>query len=114
MATRTQVDALAARTARRMCAVYWDYNPDAVKTFIRTLVSETKLIGAPQARRTRNALLREMYNDIFGEDPLNKREFIKWIQSCLAPHPGGLGFLADPVDNVSLDDAFDAEDEIIT
>ena len=107
MATRTQVNTLAGRSARRMCLLY----PRARQVFIRVLVSEAKAIGTPTARRTAIGLLREMYTDIYGEDPVGKREFRKWVQGSLTPQPAGAN---EPVNDVSLDDGFDATAEDIT
>ena len=116
MATRTQVNTLAGRAARRLCSTYWHTNNlRSVTTLIRVMVSEAKIIGTPQARRTLMAFLREVYIDIFGEDPVSKREFIHWLRRSLQPaQPDNLHIKGDPIKNVSLDDSFDANAEDIT
>ncbi len=93
-----------------MCKAY----PEAATLYVRTLVSEAKRSGNPQVRRAMLAILRELYNDTFGRDPVGDRAFRKWVQAALQPFRGDQFRRADPVSDVSMDDAFDAEDEVIT
>ncbi len=115
MATRTQVNTLAGRAARRMCSLYWERDQRSVTTLIRVIVSESKIVGTPQARRTLMAFLREVYVDIFGADPVDKREFIHWLRLSLQPAvPDNQFVKGDPIKDITLDDAFNATAEDVT
>ncbi len=79
------------------------------------MVSEAKIVGTPQARRTLMAFLREIYVDIFGVDPVDKREFVHWLRHSLQPAvPDNIHAKGDPIKDISLDDAFAATPEDIT
>jgi len=107
--TKAQVYELSGMAARRMAGDYYPVHPIVTQAYIRAVVAEAKRIGNPRARLTAQALLRQLYMDIFGEEPTGKREFVTWVQSSLSPTgPTSRGVPATPFDTVSLDDAFDA------
>jgi len=116
MATQAQVNSLVTRAARRMISAYWDVRPEIARGMIRTIVSEAKALGGATARKSRNAFLRQVYTDIHGHDPVGKREFVHWVRSALspAPAPQPLTPVAEPIDDVSLDDGFEATPEDIS
>ena len=86
-------------------------------SIIRGFMSEAKRVGTPLARRIRNAVIREIYMDIFTDDPsqpASRRHFIQWLRNGLQANPvdNGLpGFVEWPFGNVTLDDSFAAESE---
>ena len=113
--TRQQANAATGVACRRMAAAYYHSMPIVTNAVIRALISEAKLVGTPAARKAVKAILREIYMDIFTEEPTGKRHFIHWVRSALSPaSPSRIGVPDEPYNNVSLDDAFEAELEEIT
>lgn len=98
-----------------MAKEYANHPLNPTSLYIRTIISEVKLIDTPLVRQVRNALLREMYTDIFGVDPVGKIEFVVWVRSHLSPSETPRpGIITDPITDVSLDDGFEATAEDIT
>ena len=115
MATRAQVNTLAARAARTMAVEFYPHAPHITFAFIRAAIYEAKQVGTPAARRVLLAMLRELYVDIFGVDPVGRRAFKQWVRRALTPGRVDRGILPDdPLATVSLNDGLDAIDEGIT
>ena len=115
MSTREQVNTIAGRLVRDLMIAY----PEAHKFFIRVAIRRAKQIGTIAARNTLRALLREIYTESFGVDPivspLEKHRFRHWVLKAVNVPPPGQFAPVDPVlADVDQHDAFEAFEEDIT
>ncbi len=109
--TRQQANTALGRATRKMAAQYWEYNSQVTCAVVRVVVSEAKRRGDAAARNAAKAVLREIYEDIFGAgSAVGNRRFKKWVQTCCSPqNPAPLGLPEHPFNDVDLSDGFDVD-----
>ena len=113
MVTRTQVNKVAGDILIMVVKNY----PSTHVFIARAVIKLAKDEGTVLARDIARAILRELYQEHFGVDPVGRHEFKHWLYGALRPTLGQLDPIlgnVEPLTGVDTSDAFEAFPEDIT
>lgn len=97
MATRSEVNQLAARSFYVLLRKSYTYSPYIFSLALRSIVHRAKQDGTQAVAKE---MIKEIYQTLENKDPQNSREFLWWFRTYVG--------MSDDLFNAGIEDASEA------